>query len=67
MNKKLNFKLSSFLPKRELTELLGKVVNFLDGLRNSRWLGEDDLDLADPVAPVGVVDNNADVVLKPPE
>ena len=62
--RKREFKLRLFLAKIELTEFLGEVVNFLDGLGDLRRLGEDDLDLADPVAPIRVVDDNAHVVLK---
>ena len=48
----------------ELTELFSQVINFLESLRSLGLVSQDDLDLADSVAPVGVIDNNADVALR---
>ena len=48
----------------ELTELFSQVINFLESLSSLGLVSQDDLDLADSVAPVGVIDNNADVALR---
>ena len=44
--------------------MFSQVINFLESLSSLGLVSQDDLDLADSVAPVGVIDNNADVALR---